>query len=583
MTRRVFYLIFLLSFGNLCQANNFSYPPGQPHPLPPVKESSFQTNISPTPPLPNESLITSDKLLWIKSIQLQNLVPRAGISHEGIQWIASKKLQTLAIDTSDDGWHKIALKDLEKIVNAITQTYRLQGYVLTHAYLPEQALIEEGAELVIAIREPILSHVKTIPDKRFYKDKSLIAPWQPLLNKAVFIPDIQNAITQINYYPGMAATAIFTPGDQADQTKIELDISESKQFEATVFTDNHGSDETGRYHLGTTISYHNPTQHLDSLKAQYTQNFDPDEGGNWMLHYTIPWNAKLKTVIGAQITQNIFDLGAEFKDTGIAGSYWQTELYLKHYFTRNKQNQLALQASLIRQNSVMELDQEKIKEDDLSAIKLSGTIQKLITPWRMNSYLKLEFTRGIPHLLGSMDEYQQEKQNAPPSQGGGGHYAKGRYNRANLLASMQYYATDKSMILFQAQGQWSPNLLTSLERKSLGNAYQLRAYDSEYMVDSAIVTSLEGILFFSLSSRIDFQPKIFFEYGQGWINHPDTFELENHVDGVKMYDYGVGATINLFKDLALQMTYARPYESAKQPTDQHAYRMWFHIKQSFSL
>lgn len=563
-------------------ANDFTSPPGIPNPfsLPsfPSKQSIEATIEEQTP----QSITQSSKTLWIHSIAFENFAEKPDIKRQDLEQWTNLVLTQLAQDQDASIGRQIQIKDLTVIVQQITNFYRSKGYILSSAYLPEQALIEEGSDLLIGIREPLLEQVVPVPSEKFYSKKDLQRPWHSYINQPIYIPNIQSAITTINHYPGMLAKAVFAPGSKPNTTQINLDIGASRRIEGYVFSDNFGSDVTGKYRLGIQASWNNPLSLLDQLSASYTQNVDPNEGGSWLISYQTPLFKNINTQFGVQYVQNIFDLGAEFKDTGISGAYWQTQAYIKHWFHRSNINNSALQVSFVRQNSITELKGNKLKEDDLSTLGISGFYSALLPKYHSFTSMQIAYTRGLPNVFGSMSKYNIDKNNAPPSQGGDQHYAKGAFNRFNLDGIISYFPHNLVTISLQMSGQWTPDLLTSLERKSLGNAYLLKAYESEYMVDSALISNLSSQFSWHVNQECLLKPGVFLEYGQGKVHYPDAFEAENKIDGVELYDYGLNLNAQLW-GFNTELNYARPFESSKQPLDKRSYRMWFRLKQAIEL
>ena len=563
-------------------ASDFVSPPGVPKPLSHPQIPSKQDIKTIEKEGSSQPITQSSKTLWLHSIAFENFIERPGIKRQDLEQWANHVLTQLAQDQDAAIGTQIQIKDLTVIVEQITHFYRSKGYILSSAYLPEQALIEEGSDLLIGIREPLLEQVVPIPSERFYSKKDLQKPWHSYINRPVYIPNIQSAITTINHYPGMRAKAVFTSGSKPNTTQINLDLSTSNRVEGHVFSDNFGSDVTGRYRLGIQASWNNPLSQLDQLSASYTQNVDPNEGGSWLISYQTPLFTEINTQLGLQYVQNIFDLGAEFKDTGISGAYWQAQVYIKHWLQRSNMKNSSLQASFIRQNSITELKGNKLKEDDLSTLGLSGFYSAPLPKYHSFTSMQIAYTRGLPNVFGSMSKYNTDKNNAPPSQGGDQHYAKGAFNRFNLDGIISYFPHKLITISLQMSGQWTPNLLTSLERKSLGNAYLLKAYESEYMVDSALISHLSSQFSWQIHQDCLLKPGAFIEYGQGRIHYPDAFEAENKIDGVELYDYGLSLNAQLW-GFNTELNYARPFESSKQPLDKRSYRMWFRLKQAIEL
>ncbi len=518
--------------------------------------------------------------IWIKSIKIEGLVARDAIKPGEVQYYADEQLRALAVESSDQGWQLVPLGKLHDIANAIARYYRSRGYVLTQAFLPEQALVQDGTELIIIMREPVLSHI-SVDGEVIFTDQQLLYPFKAFIGEPVRIQGIQQAMFTLSHYPGLDINAIFQKGKQDNETAIVLKVLKSPWLSLSMSGDNFGSEVTGRNHATINASVFNPSFGLDQASLQYTHNMDPDKGGTWSVQFQRPLQ-HMRTLIGASATSNVFNLGAEFEGTGISGEYRQAQLFIKHFFSRTPAKTQSLSLSLIRQRSDILADDTEIKRDDLSSVTLAAEMGQLWPIYNAQSHMQLSYTRGIPGFLGSMDTYIENGVNVPPSQGGSGKYAQGTYDRTNIAVTVVKALPFDSMLMWRLVGQYSDMFLTSLERYGLGGSSILRAYDADYMVDSSIVTAFDlriPILPQAWSKNISGQVHAlaFLDYGIGWVHDPDTFERDNTVDGIKLYNYGFGISTNITDAFSMKLQVGLPFSDAPEPQDKKNIKYWLNF------
>ena len=83
-----------------------------------------------------------------------------------------------------------------------------------------------------------------------YTDQQIKRHFQPLLNKAVDLNSLEDAILRLNDYPGLNATTLFMPGEQMGSTTLMVKVVEESSYDMQLFLDNYGSEYTGEYRVG---------------------------------------------------------------------------------------------------------------------------------------------------------------------------------------------------------------------------------------------------------------------------------------------------------------------------------------------
>ena len=119
--------------------------------------------------------------------------------------------------------------EIQSVVNKVNRYFQNQGLLVARAYLPKQEVKDNT--ILISIYEGrldadqpyrILSQgLKIKQDKIFgYLDKAL--------ERELTYSSLERAILNINDNPGISTKASLEPGDETGETRIVLDIAESK-------------------------------------------------------------------------------------------------------------------------------------------------------------------------------------------------------------------------------------------------------------------------------------------------------------------------------------------------------------------
>lgn len=170
---------------------------------------------------------------------------------------------------------KILVSDLFKLTAQINQEYRNRGYITTQAILAPQNIT--AGEVEINLVEGVIGDISATGNRlvssRFVVNRVQVEPG--------VIPTIkllEEKISSVNWNRNYKVTAGLKPGRLPGTTDLNLDVSgEPKRFSGSVYLDNHGSDDSGRYNLGFTGSLYSLFGYDETLSFGMTtsqDNFD---------------------------------------------------------------------------------------------------------------------------------------------------------------------------------------------------------------------------------------------------------------------------------------------------------------------
>ncbi len=201
----------------------------------------------------------------------------------------------------------------------------------------------------------------------------------------------------------------------------------------------------------------------------------------------------------------------------------------------------------------------------------------------------LGFTFGLGDLLGGHGANEAAQQPVPPSRrGGSGEFASNDFFKAYGSYSRLQTLADDISVLLRTEGQWSSNLLTSLEQFSIGGPASVRAYPvAEALFDRGVFGSLEltvnapgfsrvpafGGLTWGQVLRVSF----FSDFAYGELNDPVVSDRAS----AGFYGYGAGLAFGIPGELQGRVQYARPFSGADPASDGDDDRWWFELTYQF--
>jgi len=469
---------------------------------------------------------------------------------------------------------------LQMIADKITVYFREKGYILAHAFLPEQTVEKGVVDIQLLIGN--LGQISAEDNKKF-SDKMLIKPFLHLLDKPVMKDEIESAMMYVMDYPGLDITGVFSKGEKVGDTGLTLKVEDEDPFDFIVSADNFGSEYSGEYRLRLDTILNNPLGLGDKLGLAVLHGFEPEEISYGAVTYRIPL-PDYRYTLGLGGSYSPYGIAGEFDSLGIDGEVSKFDLSVERTFM--KQRDLGVGVELNFSKEIAETEQNNSQFDTSDNLSVfSGTFrfdsmdyifEKIYLGGGIN-IVNLNYSHGIGNFLGSMDS-----KNDPDSsrQGGSGEFAGGEFDKVGLSMSRLQNIGKGLSCLLRFEGQWSKDVLVSLEQFSLSGPDRVRAYaPAELMRDKAWFASAELLLnssgfydkvaFKNYSWAEILQLSVFFDYADGRMNDP----LGNESDE-PLYGVGVGLRFSLPGKIFAQITASKPldnYETTQNENDTQIY------------
>ena len=467
-------------------------------------------------------------------------------SFHGNSHFSNNELQALL--TKYKG-HPIGFDDLQAAANVITEFYRQAGYLIAHAYLPQQAIKNGIVEIVIL--EGRLdgshldgNHIEFIGDTRINKNVL-----QRFLNtheegETITDAELSHLSLLINDLPGIESKAVLAPGTKTGTSALSLKVKEAPMLSGYVSADNHGLYSTGYYRFDTGLNINDPFGLGDqlSLRAQSTETGNSVAG--W-LDYNAPING-YGTRLGINFSELHYELGRSFKPleaNGIArtvGASLIHPLYLSrearltgvgHYEHRWLQDKIGFPDYVNPNNQ---------REINVMSFAFSGSLYDKIIPagGLTQAYLSVSagevyFTNQAAALL---DAVPVDGQNTH----GGYHKFNWQLNRTQNIWSDVAWGDVSLYANFN--GQVASKNLDSSEQLSLGGPNAIRAYPvGEGSADEGWIFNGEARYNFPAFSSVPGQIQFisFIDTGYSRINANPLPGLENNSRRLTGYGFGI--------------------------------------------
>ena len=500
----------------------------------------------------------------------------------------------------------LTIGQLQGIADGITKYYHDKGYFLARAVIPAQE-IKDGV-VNIRVLEGRLEKVQTAGNKQ-YSDATLAKPFKPLLGELVTIDRTENALLTLTKYPGLSAAGVFRPGDDVGTTDIVVNVQNETHVDGDARYDNEGTTFTGRKRLVGTVDWNDPFGAADVMTLTGLHTFGAESntpsnvhvnsqsgGSNFgELRYEHPlFSAYDRWAV--DVSRNSFSVGGL---TPVGGISKIGAVSWEHDFTRSREFNMigTMDLSRKRADTLTNASAGSILtgRDDLAVLGYQLNIDSVNTAANTisSSYFRIDHgfggVLGVPSTFSKPSRFGTCGQSCPV----GPTFTQfiGNYQLFKNLPSNQG-------LLFRINGQYSHNLLTSLQQYVMGGPDNVRAAPtSQFLTDRGLFGSLEYSVrapgfsdkhaFGSYTWGQVLRFRLFEDAAKGWINDPpaatsgtqSTHSLAGYGVGI---EFSVPGTVTANLQWAHLSGGARPGTGLLDPNAiKDASETWFDVTVNF--
>lgn len=395
--------------------------------------------------------------------------------------------ETLAALLADHVNQAGSLASLTEAAGRVSQYYRSRGYLLTEAYLPEQAFQAKGGIVTIAVIEARIGKVlvQVEGDQGSASFVRRVANANLLPGTLITEYLLDKPVLLLRDLAGVDASATVQPGGALGLADVVVSIrAEGRQVNGSVGLDNSGARAAGSMHATGNLNVSNLLGRGDivSLRAQLS---DASRSSLYRLAYAVPVSAE-----GAQLTLSAartdYALGKQFAALGATGKADVLGVSLTRPLIRSRENNLYGLFSLEHKKFTDLIARPANESERRIASARLGLIGNLVDDavgaGGSSSYA-VTATRGRLALDAASQGFDQ---------GLGGLRTAGSFSKLNLEFQRAQFFANPSSIHINLQAQLASKNLASAEKMSLGGPAGVRAYPvGEGIGDTGLLVNLE--------------------------------------------------------------------------------------------
>jgi hemolysin activation/secretion protein len=411
----------------------------------------------------------------------------------------------------------VTMADLEKLSQAITTLYRERGFFLAQAVVPVQTVTNGVVE--ISVIEGKLGNVTVIvaPDAPITeaRARAYLAGLQP--GVAVDARRYERALLLLSDQPGIRVNSTLEEGAQAGTTDLTVEVTAAPRWAFSVFGDNWGTLESGRYRLGGTARWMSPAGIGDNLDVRLMAS---DSHGTLLgrASYEAPVGSSgLRAGVG--VSRVDYELGGAFVDLQAHGIADVVDFSLDYPLIRSREQNLFVRLS----------GNEQDLHDQYDAIDFSSKkrIRGLGLGW---AWERRDAMLGGGYWASTGTYYHGNLEILDPfselaDQSTFGRHTQGSFDKLTLQFSRLQSIVERHSLYASVGGQLASKNLDASQKLSLGGAQSVRAYPSgELLVDEGVIGTVE----WRWSYNAELTPFVFYDAARGrLVRDPLFFDTVN--------------------------------------------------------
>ena len=365
--------------------------------------------------------------------------------------------------------------DVNALLAELTNDARRCGYPAAAAYLPPQ--MHSDGTLTIRILAGRYGKIH-IENSASVSDGQLKRMTHALREGAAIEgKSLETALYNIAALGGIEAAGLLSPGTAFGTSDLTIRVKDGKRQSYVLYSENYGSETSGRYRYGLQGSFENLTKSGDRLSLGVTRS--NKDLHNYSVSYSYPVGAD-GTVLGLGVSRMDYELSGAFRSLGAEGTADTLSFFGTTPLRRTAGSSLAVTYGWDGRRLKDEYKKVGMtleKHSSTFHLGIKGEERQHRTSW---SY---DLTGYYGHLGADSDWARRQMARA----GTDGKFAKGVLN-----LNLRHKISDRWNIGLKAQAQKAGTNLDSSEEIYLGGASGVRAYpQGEVSGDNGCLGSIE--------------------------------------------------------------------------------------------
>lgn len=348
------------------------------------------------------------------------------------------------------------------------------GWITTRVLAPTQDL--QSGTLKLAIVPGYIRHVRLTEDSDDYIQ--LYSSFPAHEGNLLDLRDIEQGLENLQRLPTVEASMEIVPGEQPGESDVVITRKQSKMWRLGLSLDDAGTETTGRYQAGVTLSLDNPFSLSDLLYVSASHDLN-DHGGkgskNYTGHYSVPFGYWTLGVTGSDYDYHQTVAGQN-QDYRYSGKSKNLDIQLSRVLHRSGSQKTTLTADVLARETRNYVDDTEV-----------GVQRRQTAGWRLGlqhrHYIgQASVDAGVSYQRGTRWFGAQPA----PEEAFGEATALSKILQLNAQLDLPFeIGTQQFRYNVQYLRQISNTPLTPQDQFAIGNRWTVRGFDGERTLNAS--------------------------------------------------------------------------------------------------
>lgn len=348
------------------------------------------------------------------------------------------------------------------------------GWITTRVLAPTQDL--KSGTLKLAIVPGNIRHVRLTEDSDDYIQ--LYSSFPAHAGNLLDLRDIEQGLENLQRLPTVEASMEIVPGEQPGESDVVITRKQSKMWRLGLSLDDAGTETTGRYQGGVTLSLDNPFSLSDLLYVSASHDLN-DHGGkgskNYTGHYSVPFGYWTLGVTGSDYDYHQTVAGQN-QDYRYSGKSKNLDVQLSRVLHRSGSQKTTLTADVLARETRNYVDDTEV-----------GVQRRQTAGWRLGlqhrHYIgQASVDAGVSYQRGTRWFGAQPA----PEEAFGEATALSKILQLNAQLDLPFeIGTQQFRYNVQYLRQISNTPLTPQDQFAIGNRWTVRGFDGERTLNAS--------------------------------------------------------------------------------------------------
>ncbi|UQC72246.1 ShlB/FhaC/HecB family hemolysin secretion/activation protein [Lelliottia sp. AC1] len=348
------------------------------------------------------------------------------------------------------------------------------GWITTRVLAPTQDL--KSGTLKLAIVPGYIRHVRLTEDSDDYIQ--LYSSFPAHEGNLLDLRDIEQGLENLQRLPTVEASMEIVPGEQPGESDVVITRKQLKMWRLGLSLDDAGTETTGRYQGGVTLSLDNPFSLSDLLYVSASHDLN-DHGGkgskNYTGHYSVPFGYWTLGVTGSDYDYHQTVAGQN-QDYRYSGKSKNLDIQLSRVLHRSGSQKTTLTADVLARETRNYVDDTEV-----------GVQRRQTAGWRLGlqhrHYIgQASVDAGVSYQRGTRWFGAQPA----PEEAFGEATALSKILQLNAQLDLPFeIGTQQFRYNVQYLRQISNTPLTPQDQFAIGNRWTVRGFDGERTLNAS--------------------------------------------------------------------------------------------------